>query len=238
MPAILPSGVAVELRAKPLPLLADLGVGARLMAMRPLEPADASADSGPGQGPRPAAGRRRRVRAGLPQHRPAPARHGRLAGRRRAAHGRQFDVDAARRRRPRPASAAPTSSTATAWCSRPTCGFPACTPTRRGSSTRPRPRAAWPRSCPASTPRELQRRFETGRALRLGQAPDHARGAGGGPGARAAGRRFSLAEHRVYPKGSLASHVTGFVNIDGVGQAGIERSQQERLSAGRRARWR
>jgi cell division protein FtsI (penicillin-binding protein 3) len=43
---------------------------------------------------------------------------------------------------------------------------------------------------------------------------------------------FRLAEHRVYPKGNLASHVTGFVNIDGVGQAGIERSQQERLSTG------
>ena len=43
---------------------------------------------------------------------------------------------------------------------------------------------------------------------------------------------FSLAEHRVYPKGSLTSHVTGFVNVDGVGLAGIERFEQDRLSEG------
>ena len=43
---------------------------------------------------------------------------------------------------------------------------------------------------------------------------------------------FSLVEHRVYPKANLASHVTGFVNIDGLGLAGIERAQQARLSEG------
>jgi cell division protein FtsI (penicillin-binding protein 3) len=43
---------------------------------------------------------------------------------------------------------------------------------------------------------------------------------------------FSLAEHRVYPKGQLAGHVTGFVNIDGRGLAGIERSLDSRLSQG------
>ena len=46
------------------------------------------------------------------------------------------------------------------------------------------------------------------------------------------GVEFSAAEHRVYPKGKLASHVAGFVNIDGNGQAGIERSQQARLTQG------
>ena len=43
---------------------------------------------------------------------------------------------------------------------------------------------------------------------------------------------FSLAEHRVYPKGPLASHVAGFVNIDGKGLAGIERSQDASLREG------
>jgi len=35
---------------------------------------------------------------------------------------------------------------------------------------------------------------------------------------------------RVYPAGSVASHVTGFVNIDGVGQEGLERAYDETLT--------
>lgn len=40
------------------------------------------------------------------------------------------------------------------------------------------------------------------------------------------------AEHRVYPKGSLASHLVGFVNVDNVGLSGIERALEPRLDAG------
>jgi cell division protein FtsI (penicillin-binding protein 3) len=79
---------------------------------------------------------------------------------------------------------------------------------------------------------ELQRRFDTARHFawvkhRITPEEQEAVLELGLPGVE-----FSAAEHRVYPKGNLASHVTGFVNIDGVGQAGIERSQQERLMQG------
>jgi cell division protein FtsI (penicillin-binding protein 3) len=43
---------------------------------------------------------------------------------------------------------------------------------------------------------------------------------------------FRAAEHRVYPKERLASHVTGFVDLDGRGVAGIERSLDRRLAGG------
>jgi cell division protein FtsI (penicillin-binding protein 3) len=43
---------------------------------------------------------------------------------------------------------------------------------------------------------------------------------------------FQAAEHRVYPKAHLASHAAGFVDIDGRGMAGIERSLDERLRRG------
>jgi cell division protein FtsI (penicillin-binding protein 3) len=43
------------------------------------------------------------------------------------------------------------------------------------------------------------------------------------------GVSFQLAEHRVYPKEELASHVTGFVDIDNRGLAGIERARDQRL---------
>jgi cell division protein FtsI (penicillin-binding protein 3) len=76
---------------------------------------------------------------------------------------------------------------------------------------------------------ELQRRFETSRRFawvkhRITPEEQNEVLELGLPGVE-----FSDAEHRVYPKGNLASHVTGFVNIDGKGQSGIERSQQTRL---------
>lgn len=79
---------------------------------------------------------------------------------------------------------------------------------------------------------ELQRRFETSRRFawvkhRITPEEQLAVLELGLPGVE-----FSAAEHRVYPKGNLASHVTGFVNIDGFGQAGVERSQQARLLQG------
>ena len=62
---------------------------------------------------------------------------------------------------------------------------------------------------------ELQRRFETSRRFawvkhRITPEEQQAVLELGLPGVE-----FSAAEHRVYPKGNLASHVTGFVNIDG-----------------------
>lgn len=43
------------------------------------------------------------------------------------------------------------------------------------------------------------------------------------------GVSFQLTEHRVYPKQELTSHVTGYVDLDNRGLAGIERSQDQRL---------
>jgi cell division protein FtsI (penicillin-binding protein 3) len=79
---------------------------------------------------------------------------------------------------------------------------------------------------------ELQRRFETGRRFawvkqRITPAEQEAVLELGLPGVE-----FSVAQHRVYPKGNLASHVTGFVSVDGVGLAGIERAEHEQLSRG------
>ncbi len=79
---------------------------------------------------------------------------------------------------------------------------------------------------------ELRRRFESGRRFawvkqRITPAEQKAVLELGLPGVD-----FSVAEHRVYPKGNLASHVTGFVSVDGLGLAGIERSEQDQLSRG------
>jgi cell division protein FtsI (penicillin-binding protein 3) len=46
------------------------------------------------------------------------------------------------------------------------------------------------------------------------------------------GAEFRSTSHRVYPKQNLTSHVVGFVNIDNLGQAGIELSMEDRLSLG------
>lgn len=46
------------------------------------------------------------------------------------------------------------------------------------------------------------------------------------------GLRFEEEISRAYPRGTLAGHVLGFTNIDGVGAGGIEYSQNERLAAG------
>ena len=43
------------------------------------------------------------------------------------------------------------------------------------------------------------------------------------------GVQFNIAEHRVYPKERLAAHLTGFVDIDNRGLAGIERFLDQRL---------
>lgn len=39
------------------------------------------------------------------------------------------------------------------------------------------------------------------------------------------------AEHRVYPKRALASHLVGFVNVDNRGMSGVERSLDQRLDS-------
>lgn len=43
---------------------------------------------------------------------------------------------------------------------------------------------------------------------------------------------FETEHCRLYPQGSLAAHVVGFTDRDGVGLAGLERSQHETLSVG------
>ncbi|MEX1109822.1 MAG: penicillin-binding protein 2, partial [Dongiaceae bacterium] len=47
------------------------------------------------------------------------------------------------------------------------------------------------------------------------------------------GLYFQYEEKRVYPQGSLVAHVVGFTDIDGRGLAGIERSFDDVLGAGR-----
>lgn len=76
---------------------------------------------------------------------------------------------------------------------------------------------------------ELRRRFEGGRRFawvkhRITPQEQAAILELGLPGVS-----FNAAEHRVYPKAHLASHVTGFVDIDNRGLAGIERSLDRRL---------
>jgi cell division protein FtsI (penicillin-binding protein 3) len=85
---------------------------------------------------------------------------------------------------------------------------------------------------PGVDARELQRRFESGRRFawvkhRITPEEQAAVLELGLPGVA-----FQAAEHRVYPKAHLASHVAGFVDIDGRGMAGIERSLDERLRRG------
>ncbi len=46
------------------------------------------------------------------------------------------------------------------------------------------------------------------------------------------GVEFSMADQRVYPKERLAGHVTGFVDVDNRGRAGIERYFDDRLRRG------
>ena len=46
------------------------------------------------------------------------------------------------------------------------------------------------------------------------------------------GLRFEEESRRAYPRGTLAGHVLGYTNIDGVGAGGIEYSQNDRLVAG------
>ena len=43
---------------------------------------------------------------------------------------------------------------------------------------------------------------------------------------------FQREERRVYPQGALMAHVVGFTSVDNSGLAGVEQSQDERLSAG------
>jgi cell division protein FtsI (penicillin-binding protein 3) len=42
---------------------------------------------------------------------------------------------------------------------------------------------------------------------------------------------FVESEHRIYPRGTLAAHVLGFVGADGQGKAGVERALNERVLA-------
>ena len=46
------------------------------------------------------------------------------------------------------------------------------------------------------------------------------------------GLRFEEESRRAYPRGTLAGHVLGFTNIDGVGAGGVEYSQNDRLAKG------
>lgn len=47
------------------------------------------------------------------------------------------------------------------------------------------------------------------------------------------GLGFRQEERRIYPQGSLAAHVVGFMDVDGKGLSGIERSMDSLLSSGR-----
>lgn len=42
---------------------------------------------------------------------------------------------------------------------------------------------------------------------------------------------FAESERRIYPRGTLAAHVLGFVGVEGQGKAGIERTMNERILA-------
>ena len=46
------------------------------------------------------------------------------------------------------------------------------------------------------------------------------------------GLRFEEESRRAYPRGTLAGHLLGYTNVDGLGAGGIEYSQNERLAAG------
>ena len=46
------------------------------------------------------------------------------------------------------------------------------------------------------------------------------------------GLRFEEEISRAYPRGTLAGHVLGFTNVDGVGAGGVEYTQDKRLAAG------
>lgn len=48
------------------------------------------------------------------------------------------------------------------------------------------------------------------------------------------GLAFQREEHRVYPHGSLASHILGFTNIDNSGLAGVERQFDDSLTGSRK----
>ncbi|MBI2233833.1 MAG: penicillin-binding protein 2 [Micavibrio aeruginosavorus] len=47
------------------------------------------------------------------------------------------------------------------------------------------------------------------------------------------GLGFRQEERRIYPQGALTSHIVGFVNVDGKGLSGIERSMDSILAPGR-----
>ncbi len=49
------------------------------------------------------------------------------------------------------------------------------------------------------------------------------------------GLNFSKEERRIYPQGSLTAHMVGYTDVDGKGQAGIERSMNDTLATGRGA---
>ena len=190
MPALLPSGSAVELRAKPPPFLGRSSGGARTDGDCRSAPADRGRE--PSHWPR-AAARLRVVGAvfalaflsiGL--------RLLDMVGwqcRRRAARGRQIDVDAGAATIPAPASRADIVDRN---------GVVLATNLRvpgvHADPSRLVDKAAAARRLAAILPGvdagELQQRLESGRALRLGQAPDHAGGTAGGAGARPAGRRL------------------------------------------------
>lgn len=79
---------------------------------------------------------------------------------------------------------------------------------------------------------ELQARFETGRRFawvkhRITPEEQTAVLELGLPGVA-----FSMADQRVYPKERLTAHVTGFVDVDNRGRAGIERYFDNRLRRG------
>ena len=85
---------------------------------------------------------------------------------------------------------------------------------------------------PGVDAKELQRRLESNRRFALVKhriTPEEQRAVLelGLPGVG-----FNSAENRVYPKEQLTSHVTGYVDVDGIGQSGIERFLEDRLRTG------
>ena len=121
---------------------------------------------------------------------------------------------------------APTSSTATARCLRPTSTARRSTSIRRHAAVGREPRrggAAITKALPDMSPAEIRAKLASGRSfayLKRSLTPrqEYAINNLGIPGVE-----FSPEERRIYPLGDLVAHAVGYCGIDNIGEAGIER---------------
>ena len=128
---------------------------------------------------------------------------------------------AERDRQPR---GAPTSSIATARCSRPTTRRPRCSPIRAEVLD---PQAAATQLAGVLTgvdPRELLARLDASRGASSGSSATsrEAERAGGGPPRACRASAFAPRCHRIYPQRALTAHLVGYVGVENQGLAGIE----------------